>query len=61
MSDTIYDLAIIGAGVGLLRRVQAGRLAETIFDHLTLNEAVLEAAEGIFDQATYLPKPRERK
>ena len=24
-------------------------------------EAVLEAAEGIFGQATHLPKPRERK
>ena len=45
MSDTIYDLAIVGAGVGLLRRV----------------EAVLEAAEGIFAQATHLPKARERK
>ena len=61
MSDTIYDLAIIGAGVGLLRRVQAARLAEPIFAHLSLNEAALEAAEGIFGQATHLPKPRERK
>jgi hypothetical protein len=39
VSDTIYDLAIVGAG--LLRRV--------------------EAAEGIFGQATHLPKARERK
>ena len=35
MSDTIYDLAIIGTGVGLLRRVQAARLAEDIFGQPT--------------------------
>ena len=57
MSDTAFDLAIIGAGVGLLRRTQVARLAETIFDHSTLSEA----AEGIFGQPTHLPKPRERK
>ena len=39
----------------------AEQLAETIFAHPTLSEAVLEAAEGIFGQATHLPKPRERK
>ena len=57
MSDTIYGLAIIG----LPRRVQAARLAEPIFAHLALREAALEAAEGIFGQATHLPKLRERK
>ena len=39
----------------------AEQLAETIFAHPTLSEAVLEAAEGIFGQPTHLPKPRERK
>jgi len=42
-------------------KATAGQLAETIFAHPTLSEAVLEAAEGIFGQATHLPKPRERK
>ena len=39
----------------------AEQLTETIFAHPTLSEAVLEAAESLFGQATHLPKPRERK
>jgi len=42
-------------------RATAEQLAETIFAHPTLSEAVLEAAEGIFGQPTHLPKPAERK
>ena len=38
----------------------AQQLAETIFAHPTLSEAVLEAAESTFGQATHLPKSRER-
>ena len=81
MSDSHYDLAIVGAGqllgghilgghaaeligqitLAIKLKATAGQLAETIFAHPTLSEAVLEAAEGIFGQATHLPKPRERK
>jgi len=69
VSDSPFDLAIIGAGpgggclytgciptktmaagVGLLRRAQAARLAGLKLD---LNE-------NHFGQATHLPKPRER-
>jgi len=42
-------------------KATAEQLAETIFAHPTLSEAVLEAAEGIFGQPTHLPKPRERQ
>ena len=38
----------------------AQQLAETIFAHPTLSEAVLEAAESTFGQATHLPPSRER-
>jgi dihydrolipoamide dehydrogenase len=39
----------------------AEQLTETIFAHPTLSEAILEAAESLFGQATHLPKARERK
>jgi dihydrolipoamide dehydrogenase len=38
----------------------AEQLTETIFAHPTLSEAILEAAESLFGQATHLPKARER-
>ena len=55
MSDSYYDLAIVGAG-----QLLGGHAAELI-GHPTLSEAVLEAAESLFGQATHLPKARERK
>ena len=38
----------------------AEQLTETIFAHPTLSEAILEAAESLFGQATHLPKARKR-
>jgi dihydrolipoamide dehydrogenase len=42
-------------------KATAEQLTETIFAHPTLSEAILEAAESLFGQATHLPKARERK
>ena len=76
MSDSYYNLAIVGAGqllgghaaelIGQITpaiklNARAEQLTETIFAHPTLSEAVLEAAESLFGQATHLPKARERK
>ncbi len=41
-------------------KATAEQLTETIFAHPTLSEAILEASEALFGQATHLPKARER-
>ena len=85
MSDSHYDLAIVGVGpdgyVSAIRAAHHGlRVAlvnpnppggvclhtgciptKTMVAHPTLSEAILEAAESLFGQATHLPKARERK
>ena len=74
MSDSYYNLAIVGAGqllgghflggqitLALKLNATAKQLTETIFAHPTLSEAILEAAESLFGQSTHLPKPRKRK
>jgi len=70
VSDSHYDLAIVGAGqllggqllggqitLAIKLNATAEQLTETIFAHPTLSEA----AEALFAQATHLPKARERK
>jgi len=42
-------------------KATAEQLTETIFAHPTLSEAILEASEALFGQATHLPKALERK